>query len=123
MNFPSQIFFNDVNHVYRAAISKKKFFVAASVLYGCGYLLYDEKVRRTMRTAIVSYVLKYTVKGYPLYGLTEASYLVKCVFPISIIYFPLVWMFHRCIKNNKINRLHERCYESFIVIRNVFLLN
>ena len=39
MNFPSQIFFNYINHGYREAILKKTFFMAASVLYGCGYLL------------------------------------------------------------------------------------
>ena len=38
MNFPSRIFINDINHGYRAAILEKKKFVAASVLYGCGYL-------------------------------------------------------------------------------------
>ena len=38
INFPSQIFFYDVNHGHRAAILKK-LFLAASVLYGCGYLL------------------------------------------------------------------------------------
>ena len=44
MNFPSQIFFNDIDHGYRAAIlnsilkSILKFFVAASILDGCGYL-------------------------------------------------------------------------------------
>ena len=36
INFPSQIFFYDVNHGHRAAILKK-LFLAASVLYGCGY--------------------------------------------------------------------------------------
>ena len=35
MNFPSQIFFNDINHGYRSA---KKIIVAASILYGYGYL-------------------------------------------------------------------------------------
>ena len=39
-----------------------------------------------------------TVKGYPLHGLTEAAH-----------YCPLVWMFHSLGKNNKLNRLQERC--------------
>ena len=30
--------FNDIDHGYRAAILKKNFFVAAFILYGCGYL-------------------------------------------------------------------------------------
>ena len=36
---------------------EEKLFVVASVLYGCGCLFLYEKVRRTMRTAIVSYLL------------------------------------------------------------------
>ena len=38
MNFPLQIFFNDVNHGYRAAILKKSSLWLSSVLYGSGYL-------------------------------------------------------------------------------------
>ena len=54
MNFPSQVFFNNVNHVYRAAILKKNslwllpFYVVVAT-YFC-----REKVHRTMYTAIVS---------------------------------------------------------------------
>ena len=36
---------------------EEKLFVVASVLYGCGCLFLHEKVRRTMRTATVSYLL------------------------------------------------------------------
>ena len=50
MNFPSQMFFNDINHDYRAAICEEKSFAATSCYY--------EKVRRTMRSAIESYFLK-----------------------------------------------------------------
>ena len=44
MNFLSQIFFNNIDHGYRAAILKKKYFVAASVSYGCGttYFYYEK---------------------------------------------------------------------------------
>ena len=57
MNSPSQIFFKDIYHSYRAAILKKNYLwllpfymvVATSFCY--------EKVRRTMRTAIVSNLL------------------------------------------------------------------
>ena len=57
MNFPSQMFFNAINHDYRAVILKKKplwlllFYmaVATSCYYG--------QVRKTMRTAIVLYLL------------------------------------------------------------------
>ena len=38
LNFPSQIFFNDINHDYRGAILRKKIFVTAFILYGCSYL-------------------------------------------------------------------------------------
>ena len=30
--------FDGINHGYRATILKKKIFLAASILYGCGYL-------------------------------------------------------------------------------------
>ena len=59
MNFRSQILFNGINHGYRAAILKKNslwllpFYMAVATY--CCY----EKVRRTMGTAIVSYLLKY----------------------------------------------------------------
>ena len=62
MNFPSQIFFNNINHGYRAAILTKNylwllpFFIAVAT--SCYYL----KVRRTMRTPIVSYLLNSTWK-------------------------------------------------------------
>ena len=39
MNSSSQICFNGINHGFRAALLKKFFLVAASVLYGCGFLL------------------------------------------------------------------------------------
>ena len=38
MNFPSQLLFNDINHGHRAALLKKSFFVAASILNGCDLL-------------------------------------------------------------------------------------
>ena len=50
--------FNDINHGHRAAILKKNsswllpFYMAVATYF------YYEKVRRTMRTAIVSYLLK-----------------------------------------------------------------
>ena len=57
MNFPSQIFFNDINHGNRAVMLKKTSlwllpFYTAVATYCC-----YKKVRRTMRTAIVSYLL------------------------------------------------------------------
>ena len=58
INFPSQVFSNDIDHGYRAAILKKNsswlllFHMAVATYY------YYKKVRRTMSTAIVSYLLK-----------------------------------------------------------------
>ena len=58
MNFPSQIFFNDINHGYRAAIlNKSSLWLLLSYMAVATYCYY-EKVRRAMRTAIVSYLLK-----------------------------------------------------------------
>ena len=58
MNFPSQIFFNDINDGYRAAILKKNsLWLLPSGIVVATYFCY-EKVRRTMRTAIVSNLSK-----------------------------------------------------------------
>ena len=56
MNFPSQIFLNYIYHGYRAAILKINslwLFYMAVATYFC-----NEKLHRTMRTAIASYLLK-----------------------------------------------------------------
>ena len=58
MNFPSPIFFNDINHGYRAAVLNKNslllFLFYMAVATYCCY----EKVPRAMRTAVVLYLLK-----------------------------------------------------------------
>ena len=54
MNFPSKIFFNDINHGYRAVMLKKNsLWLLPLYMVVATYYNY-EKVRRTMRTAIVS---------------------------------------------------------------------
>ena len=58
MNIPSHIFFNDMNHCYRAAISKKSSSWLLPFYMAVATYCYYEKVRRTMRTATVSYLLK-----------------------------------------------------------------
>ena len=59
MNFPSQIFFNNTNHGYRAALLKKNsLWLLPFYVDVASYCCY-EKVPRTMRTTIVSYLLKY----------------------------------------------------------------
>ena len=58
MNFPSQIFFNDINHGYRAAMLKKIFLWLLPLYMVPATYFYYEKVRRTMSTAIVSNITK-----------------------------------------------------------------
>ena len=58
MNF--QIFFNDINHGYRGAILKKSSLWLLLSYIAVATYCYCEKVRRTMRTAIVLYLLKFT---------------------------------------------------------------
>ena len=50
--------FNDINHGHRAAILKKKFLWLLPFYMVVATYFYYEKVRRTMRTAIMSYLLK-----------------------------------------------------------------
>ena len=59
MNFPSQIFFNNINHGYKAALLKKNSLWLLSFYMDVASYCYYEKARRTMNTAIVSYLLKY----------------------------------------------------------------
>ena len=50
MNFPSQIFFNDINHRYRAAILKKNslwlltFYMAVAAYYFGDFIVRDIKI-------------------------------------------------------------------------------
>ena len=57
MNFPSQTFFNDINHGYRAAILQKNYLWLFPLNIVVATYFYYERVRRTMRTAIVSNLL------------------------------------------------------------------
>ena len=58
MNFPSKIFFNDINHDYRAAILKKNSLWLLPFYMAVATYCYYEKVHRTMRNAIVLHLLK-----------------------------------------------------------------
>ena len=58
MNFPSQIFFNDINHGYRAAILKRNYLWLLPFFMVVATSFYHENVRRMMRTATVSNLLK-----------------------------------------------------------------
>ena len=58
MNFLSQIFFNNINQGYRAAMLKRSSLWLLPSYMAVVTPCYYEKVRRTMRTAIVSYLIK-----------------------------------------------------------------
>ena len=57
MDFPSKIFFNDINHAYRAAILKKNVLWLLLFYLIVATYFYYEKVHRTICTAIVSDLL------------------------------------------------------------------
>ena len=59
MNFPSQIFYNDINHGYRAAILKKNILWLFLFHMVVATYFYGEKVRRMMRTVIVPNLLNF----------------------------------------------------------------
>ena len=59
MNFPSQIFFNDNNHGYRAAILKKSSLWLLSFFMAVPNYCYYKK--NDAQTAIVSYLLKHNL--------------------------------------------------------------
>ena len=58
MNLSSQIFFNDINYGYLAAILKESSLWLLQSYMAVATYCYYKNVRRTMRTAIVSYFLK-----------------------------------------------------------------
>ena len=59
MNFSSQIFFNDINHGYKAALLKKNYLWLLSFYMDVSSYCYYENARRTLNIAIISYLLKY----------------------------------------------------------------
>ena len=62
MNYPSQIFFNDINHGYRTTLLKKDSLWLLPFYMVVATYFYYGKVLRTMRTAIESNLLN----NYPL---------------------------------------------------------
>ena len=56
--FSLTYFFNDISHGYRAALLKKNSLWLLPFFMAVATYCYYEKVRRTMRIAIVSYLLK-----------------------------------------------------------------
>ena len=55
---------NDISYDYKAALLKKNSLWLLSFYMDVSLYCYYEKVRRTMRTAVVSYLLKITVSQY-----------------------------------------------------------
>ena len=72
MNFPSQIYFNEINHGYRAAILKKKILWVLPFYTVVATYFYCEKVRTAMRTAIVSNLLSSLGSSYIQFSLLLA---------------------------------------------------
>ena len=60
MNFPSQIFFNKVNHGYKAALLKKNSFCLLSFYTEVTSYCFYEKVHRVMCAAIVLYFYSFS---------------------------------------------------------------
>ena len=58
MNVLLQIFFNNINHGYEAAVSKKNYLWLIPFSMAVATYSYYEKVHRTMHTAILSYLPK-----------------------------------------------------------------
>ena len=73
INFPSQIFFNDIDHVYRAAIWKKNSLWLPPFYMAVATYCYYEKVRRTMRTATVWYLL-----NIDLFLISSCQFSIHC---------------------------------------------
>ena len=61
LDFFFQMFLNDINHGYRAAILKENHLWMLSLYMAVTASCHHEKVRRTMCNAIVSYILKLSV--------------------------------------------------------------
>ena len=57
MNFALQIFFNNINHGYRAAILEKSSLWVLPFYMTVATYCYYENIGRMMHTAIVSYLL------------------------------------------------------------------
>ena len=53
--------------------------------------------------------LKALARITPYMELTKRCILMNAFFDSQFNYCPLIWMFHSCNLNNKINRLYERC--------------
>ena len=57
MNPSSQIFFNDINHIYRAALLKKDYLRLLPFYMAAASYCYYEKVRRTNARSLSIFIL------------------------------------------------------------------
>ena len=55
----------------------------------------------------------------PPLGESKRKLLVNAFFKSQFNCCPLIWICCNCCKNHKTSRLHDRCLESFIAIRNL----
>ena len=90
MNFPSQIFFNDFNHSQRAALLKKSSLWLLPFYMFVATYCYYEKVHRTMRTAIVSYLL----------FLLNLQFFKVTIFIFFVTFFVVTFVRPRGFRNN-----------------------
>ena len=72
---------NDISHDYKAALLKKNSLRLLSFYMDVSFYCYYEKVRRTMRTAVVSYLLKITESQYIALFVVSGS--IKKLFSID----------------------------------------
>ena len=132
MNFPSQTFFNDINHGYRAAILKKNYLWLLPFYMVVATYFYYEKVRRTMRTAIVSDLLNtksqqkhpswvillksifYQGQNYSIKEPTEQSLKRRD----HVGYFQTSTIISRCYKkydsDERISSINSSCFNSIM---------
>ena len=112
MNFPSQIFLNDINHGCRAAILRKNYLWLPPFYMAVATYCYYEKVRRTMRAAIVSYLLKEYLQNRK--QLVTIENLISDTLPINCgsVLRPLLFLIyihdlHNAVKHTKIHHFAD----------------
>ena len=75
--------FNDINHLYRADLLKKKYFWMPPFFIAVATYCYDKKVRGTMRSVTVSYLLEVRASE----NLLLSWHLMIVIFPCDVISF------------------------------------
>ena len=107
-NVSSQIFLNDINLGYRAAILKKNYVAASRFYVAVATYCYCEKVRRTMRTAIVSYILKHVLYQQYSFVYTEREFSKTNTFDLQFILFS-----YSCRGQQVYHKNKKKCFKNF----------